>query len=370
MTEERPEIALDLRAAARHLVENPVVLAEQEPSMFRLIRRHGQRLDQWFTQRFGYRLQQNADTARLLKSTFVASHRPLRTVGDQSRAFSQREYTMLALALASVVAGPNVISLRDLIHRIRAAAGDAGTVLSESPSERRALVTALKWMIGRGLLSEMHERVDSYASDGSADAVLKVRPDRVALLPLPVLSRSETTEQLLDRAAQGHSPRARMRSMLLEEPVVYRSDLSEDEWSELRRRLGDEAGIFDEMFGLRIEARAEGVAAIDPDNGLTDSRFPAAGTVGQAALLLIDRLVDQDQNPVGSSKVVDVVIDLVRDHRRHWSQVADDPERLANEAVELLVKHRLAERSLDELLLLPAAWRYGADVRVEQMSLL
>ena len=370
MTEERPEIALDLRAAARHLVENPVVLDEREPSMFRLIRRHCQQLDRWFTQRFGYRLQQSADTARLFKSTVVASQRPLRTVGSQSHAFSQREYTMLALALASVVAGPNVVSLRDLIHEIRAAAVDAGTVLGDSPSERRALVTVLKWMIDWGLVSEMHESVDSYASDGSADAVLKVRPDRVSMVPLPVLSRSETPAQLLDRSYQRPSPRTWMRSMLLEEPVVYRTDLSESEWSELRRRLGAETDIFEEMFGLRIEARAEGVAAIDPDNGLTDSRFPATGTVPQAALLLIDRLVDLDENPLGYDTVVEQVAELAREHRRHWSKVADDPKQLTDKAVELLFEHRLAERADDGIRLLPAAWRYGADVRIEQMSLL
>ncbi len=370
MTEDRPEIALDLRAAARHLAEHPIVLAEHEPDMFRLIRRHGPQLDRWFTQRFGYRLQITADTARLFKSAVVAKRRPLRTASSSGRPFSQREYTMLALALAAVAAGPDVISLRDLIHDIRSAAIDAGTALSEDPSDRRALVTALKWMIGCGLVSEMHERVDSYASDGKADAVLKVRPDRVALLPLPVLSRSETAQQVLDRSDQRQSPRAWMRSMLLEEPVVYRSDLVESEWAELRRRLGEETDIFDEMFGLRIEARAEGVAAIDPDGGLTDSRFPTGGTVAQAALLLIDRLVDLDCNPVEHATAVDLVAGLTREHRRHWSKSADDPERLTATVFELLFEHRLAEPSGDGIRLLSAAWRYSVEVRIEQMSLL
>ena len=372
--EPAPEVALDLRAAARHLVEHPMVAAEHDPEAFRLIRRHEPQLDRWFTQRFGYRLQVGADTARLFKSTVVARRRPLRTATVTRRPFSQREYTMLALALAAVAAGPDVISLRDLIEEIRAAAAEAGVVLSEERSDRRALVTALRWMIACGAAAEMHDRIDSYASDGTADAVLRVRPDRVAMVALPSLARAETPEQVLDRSDQRQpSPRPWMRSLLLEEPVVYRSDLTDGEWAELRRRLGEETRIFNEMFGLSIEARAEGLAAIDPEGGLTDSRFPAGGTVGQAALLLIDRLVAADRNPVERSAAVAAVAELAEVHRvqsRHWAQTADDPERLTDEILELLQDHRLMQVSGESIELMPAAWRYAVEVRIEQGSLL
>ncbi len=371
--EPRPEIALDLRTAARHLVEHPMVASENDPEAFRLIRRHEAQLDRWFTQRFGYRLQVGADTARLFKSSTVATRRPLRTAAASSRPFSQREYTMLALALAAVAAGPEVISLRDLIDEIRSAAADADVSLSEEPSDRRALVTALRWMIGCGAATEMHARIDSYASDGSADAVLRVRPDRVALLALPALARAETAEQLLDRSEQRRASRPWMRSLLLEEPVVYRADLTDGEWAELRRRRDEESTIFNEMFGMVIEARAEGLAAIDPDGGLTDSRFPAGGTVGQAALLLIDRLVATDHNPVERRALVAIVADLAETHRvesRHWAQIAEDPVRLTDEVLELLLDHRLARVDGESVELLPAAWRYAVEVRIEQGSLL
>lgn len=371
--EPPPEIALDLQAAARHLAEHPMVTVEQEPETFRLIRRHEPQLDRWFTQRFGYRLQVSADTARLFKSSVVAHRRPLRTATAGPRPFSQREYTMLALVLAAMAAGPEVVSLRDLIQEIRSAAADAAVALSDTSADRRALVTALRWLIGWGAATELHARVDSYASDETADAVLRVRPDRVAMLPLPPLARAETPDQLLDRSHQRRASRPWMRSMLLEEPVVYRSDLTEDEWSELRRRYGEEQGIFNEMFGVSIEARAEGLAVIDPDGGLTDSRFPAGGTVGQAALLLIDRLVAADRNPVERSAAVVAVADLAKVHRvqsQHWGQIADDPERLTDGVLELLEDHRLAQVSGEWVELLPAAWRYAVEVRIEQGSLL
>ncbi len=373
-----PQRQLDLRAAARHLVTHPLVLAEREPDTFGLIRRHEQTLDRWFTQRFGYRLQVTADTARLFKSTVVARRRPLGTASSQSRPFSVREYTLLSLALAAVAAGPSVISLRDLLGEVRSAATDADVTVTDEPADRRALVTALRWMIRHGVAIEMHDRVERYAADGAADAVLRIRPDRVALLPLPVLARSEAVDEVLDRPDRGLSSRAWMRSFLLEEPVLYRTDLAEDEWAELRRRLGEESAIFEEMFGLNIEARAEGVMAIDPEDRLTDSRFPRSGTVGHAALLLIDRLVETDRTPLGRSEFVDAVAVLAAEHRRYWSKLAEDPDRLADEILELLGDHRLAEVDGDVVRLLPAAWRYGVAVEadeggatgVEQASLL
>ncbi len=361
----------DLRAAARHLAQHPLMLSESDPDTFRLVRRYEHELDRWFTQRFGYRLEVTADTARLYKSTVVATRRALRTAADPGRPFSVREYTMLALALAAVAAGPSIISLRDLLHEIRSAATDAGVTVTEATSDRRALVTALKWMISHGAASEEHDRVDRYAADSEADAVLRIRPDRVALLPLPALARSETVEDLLDRSDQRQSSlRFWMRSALLEEPVLYRSDLADDEWTELRRRLGEESSIFDEMFGLRLEARAEGVAAIDPDDGMTDSKFPRSGTVAHTALLLINRLTEAGSDSVALCEVVETVASLAEEHRRYWSQLADDPDSLTDAALELLQDHRLTDTRGETVRLLPAAWRYAADIRMEQGALL
>ena len=251
---------------------------------------------------------------------------------------------MLALALAAVAAGPNVISLRDLLQKIRSAASDAGVTVTEALIDRRALVAALKWMIRHGLASEAHNRVDRYIGDSEADAVLCIRPDRVAMLPLPALASSETVDALLDRSEQRRSyPRRWMRSTLLEEPVLYRGDLADDEWAELRRRLGEEAGIFDEMFRLRLEIRAEGVAAIDPEDGMTDSRFPLGGTLGHATLLVIGRLIETERSVIERREFVETVEALATDHRRYWSKLADEPERLAAAVLELLQDHRLAD---------------------------
>lgn len=358
-----------MRTAARQLVVRPLIPAETDPDLFRLVRRYEHELDRWFTQRFGYRLEVSADTVRLFKSTVVARRRPLLTAAG--RPFTIREYTMLALVLAAVAAGPSIISLHDLVHEVRSAATDAEVTVSESSADRRALVTALKWMIGHGAVSEDADRVERYATEPEADAVLRIKPERVALLPLPALARCETVDELLDRSGRRQSSqRAWMRSALLEEPVLYRSDLSDDEWNELRRRLGEESSIFEEMFGLRLESRAEGVSAIDSEDGVTDSRFPRNGTVAHAALLLLDRLIDSGSDSFAESDVVEVVASLAAEHRRFWSQLADEPVRLTEAVLELLADHRLAEARDGTVRLSPAAWRYAVDICIEQLALL
>ena len=364
-----PAAAPELREAARHLVVQPLVLAERDPDKFRLIRRHEQQLDRWFTQRFGYRLQVTADAARLFKTTVVGSRRPLRATA-RKRAFSIREYTLLALALAAVAAGPNVISLRDLVHRVRSAAAEAGIALAETFAERRALVTALRWMIDHGVVSELHDRIDAYVANKGTDALLSIRPGRVVLLPLPALARASTVDELLDWSDQRDSLRAWVRSKLLEEPVLYREDLNDTEWTELRKRIGEEAAIFHEMFDARIEVRAEGLVVIDPNGEMTDTRFPAAGTRGHAGLLLIERLVKLEKNPVPRSEVIGAVSELALTYRRYWSNLAENPANLTRDVLDLLADHRLVQVMDDEVRLLPSAWRYAVDVKYEQTSLL
>lgn len=359
---------LDRRSAARHLIRHPLVRSESEPAMFTLIRRHEHELDRWFTQRLGYRLQTTADTARLFKSTVVAHRRPLVTATSQPRPFAQREYTMLALALAAIAAGPNVISLHDLVHEIRSAAADAAVALIDDAADRRALVTALRWLIHHGVVVELHERVDRYITDDAADAVLKLRPDRVALLPLSVLSRAGSADDLVDRSDLRSSPRSWMRARLVEDSVLYRSDLTDEEWSELRRRMGEESNLLGEMFDLHLEARSEGIAAIDADGSLTDQRFPTTGTVGHTALLLIERLSNANRASLRREELVGAVRELAREYRRFWSQLADTPERLADDVVDLLLDHRLAVMEGDGLRMLPAAWRYSVVTEIAEAA--
>lgn len=383
---EDPQATVDRRIAARHLLQHPLTCAEHDRDVFRLIRRHEVDLDRWFTQRLGYRLHVDADTARLQKSTVLPWRRPLRT--STGRPLTTLEHTLLALVLASVAAGPAVVSLRDLVDEVRSAAVEADITLVGDVSERRALVVALKWMIERGLAAELHEHVDAYATDDDADAVLKIRPDRVALVALPTLVGAESTEELLERAERRAGTRAWLRAKLVEDPVVYRDDLDEETWRELRRRLAEDRAALEEMFGLLVEARAEGVAAIDPTGSLSDLRFPTGGTVGHAALLLLDALSRRDVppgaptsddatvglpaessapwHPIG--QVHQAMAGLAAQHAARWSaEMVEHPERLAARVLELLTALRLVEhdggRGSERVRVLAASARFVAEDR-------
>lgn len=365
MTDD-PQAPTDRRVAARHLLARPLTCAEHDPDAFRLVRRHEMELDRWFTQRLGYRLHVTSDTARLVKGVYVPGHRPLRTSGG--RPFHHLEYVMLILALASTVAGPAVISLRDLIDLMRSAAAEIDLPLSGDGTERRALVAALRWMVDHGLASELHARVDEYATDADADAVLRMRPDRIALVALPSLATLDGDVE--EHPARRESTRQWLRARLVEDPVVYREDLTEAEWAELRRRLGEETRFLGEMFGLVLEARAEGVAAIDPAGDLADQPFPAGGTEGHAALLLIGVLQDRAGGWWSEREVVEATARLAAEHARYWAKdLVGAPERLARRAADLLVAVRLAERQAEPpgLRLLPAAARFAPTLRQDAL---
>jgi uncharacterized protein (TIGR02678 family) len=353
-----PQAAIERRIAARHLMAHPFTCAEHDPDVFALIRRHGGELDRWFTQRFGYRLHIDADTTRLYKSGLLPHQRPLRTHTD--RPMHHREQVLLALVLAATAAGPSVTSLRDLVASVRSAAVEAGVSLHDDAQERRAFVTVLRWMIRHGLATELYEHVDAYADDQAADAVLAMRPDRISLLPMPALVGTQVRDELLARAERRSTGRQWMRGRLAEDPVLYRDDLDEAEWGELRRRVGEESRIFDEMFGLTIEARAEGLAAIDGANELSDLRFPAGGTESHAALLLIEELAKSDDSIVPAETVVRIVTALAQVHARHWSgDLVAAPDRLARRIVSLLAGLRLVELADDGAVrLLPGAARF------------
>ncbi|MGC8471997.1 MAG: TIGR02678 family protein [Acidimicrobiales bacterium] len=347
-----PQAAVERRAAARHLVLHPLTCKEHDPDTFRLIRRHEAVLGHWFAQRLGYRLQVTADTARLSKATYVPERRPLRT--SSGRPLHQLELVTLVLVLGATIAGPPVVSLRDLVDLVRSAAAEAEVSLPADATGRRAFVTSLRWMIDQGLASELHARVDAYVDDEDADAVLQLVPDRIAMLPLPAMSAFGDAEELCARPARQDALRQWLRSRLVEDPVLYRDDLTEDEWGELRRRIGEEERYLEEMFGLLLEVRSEGVAAIDPAGSLSGRAFPAGGTVGHAALLLIEAL--RGASPCGPAtappheqwwtleEIAAQLQPLCVAHATRWANdLVQSPDRLARAVVDLLLDVRLAE---------------------------
>ena len=70
--------------------------------------------------------------------------------------------------------------------------------------------------------------------------------------------------------------------------VSHRSPGSE--WFRAFGSAGKKPPFSRDIFGLHLESRAEAIMVIDPENELTDSRFPRADRRPRR-LLLIDQLV-------------------------------------------------------------------------------
>ncbi|GAA4783548.1 hypothetical protein GCM10023200_16240 [Actinomycetospora chlora] len=366
-----PQRDTELVVATRALLARPWRTAESDPDLLAVIRRHADALDAWFSTELTYRLVVTADTARLVKTGHVPTDRPLRTVATTPRAFTPAEYTALALVLAATTSGPDRTSLRDLVNAVHSAAAEAGVVQDTDPASRRALVTALRWLIAQGMLRELDRGVAGYEHDADADALLEVRQDRMALLPTAALVGAETADELVGRATERGSATTAVRRRLVEDPVVLAEDLEPARFAELRRRAGDEARRIEARTGLVLEARAEGIAALDVDGGCSDTAFPGGGTVAHAALLLVSELIYQfrpaeDPEPIPWPSVREVLGELVGEYGRYWSKAAiADPERFALDVVGLLESMRLVARGVDGALrVLPAAARYVPAVTV------
>jgi uncharacterized protein (TIGR02678 family) len=126
-----------------------------------------------------------------------------------------------------------------------------------------------------------------------------------------------------------------VRRRLVEDPVLQAEDVSPEDWAELRRRFGEESRYLEEMFGLRVEARAEGAASIDVDGGCTDIAFPAGGTTAHAALLLLDVLTARHRGGADPAVLQGELRVLVQRYGRFWRRDVD-PQILLPDVVGLL----------------------------------
>ena len=280
------------------------------------------------------------------------------------------------MALAALVTAPEQLLLSEIVARIRAAAAEAGIDLGEPNrvTERRALVAALKQLMTWHVLAEDEGSVDSYAGDDDADALLTIDREIARRLVSGPVSQATDPDDLMEKAADpgAAGPRHRVRRLLVETPVVYVDELTEEERDWLRRSQRREQRILEDFAGLRAELRAEGVALIDPEQELTDTRFPGTGTVAWAALLLIGKLAAELPVAGGtaslmipSGRVEEHLRMLTDEHRSAWSRELTGSLALLTDAVlDLLHRMRLirpASPPDDGWQLTAAAARYAPE---------
>lgn len=371
--------AAERQDALRLLLRHPLVTADgPHAEGFRLVRRHRHQLAGAVRQLLGYRLVVEAGFARLYKAGLGAGRaRPLRRASGSP--FSPRAYAYLALCCSVLLAGRRQVLLSGLVDQVRNAAAEAGIGLGDdSRADRRAFAAALGQLIAWGVLAEDDGTVAAFADDAEAEALLSVRRDLVRHLLAVPLREVEHPDDLVRLAAEpgvGTGARHRVRRLLAEEPAVLAGDVDAASWAWLRQSQRREERTFAELFGLELEIRAEGVAAIDPRDELTDEPFPRGGTLGHTALLAVSELARQLRPaatsreeviptvPVPAGLLDEVVAGLLHQHGRRWSKdYVDHPERLPRDVEDLLVAMGLVRRAPGgELHLTAVASRYAPE---------
>jgi len=372
--------------ALQLLLRHPLITADgPHAEAFELVRRHRDDLARDVRQLLGYRLVVEPGFARLYKAGLGAGRsRPLRrTTGTP---FSPRTYTYLALCCSVLLTARQQVLLSSLAEQVRTAATEAGVDLGDDTrSDRRAFGAALRQLVAWGVLVEDDGTVATFADDPAAEALLYVRRDLVRhLLAVPLREVADPDElvRLSAEPGVGAGARHRVRRLLVEEPAVLADDVDDESWAWLRQSQRREARLFAEMFGLELEIRAEGVAAVDPRDELTDQPFPRGGTLGYAALLAVSELARRLRpETMGRDEVVatvpvphglldEVVAELLERHRQRWKQdYVDRPERLPRDVEDLLVAMGLLRRGPgDELRLAAVANRYAPEVVVARAA--
>jgi len=172
--------------------------------------------------------------------------------------------------------------------------------------------------------------------------------------------------------ARNRELRQRLTERLLDDPVLYYADLSEDENAYLLNQRHAIVQRIQEATGLVPEMRAEGIAMVDPDGELADQRMPAEGTEGHITLLMAGHLaarLAQDQAEPWAG-LHDAYRGWVAQFGRYWKKAAKEAhaERsFCREAAERLASLGLAKLVADGVRPLPAIARYALDApRISQ----
>lgn len=378
MTAEDTHAAAERRTALRALLMQPLLTDDRSADDLLLVRRHREYLARLCTEGLGYRLVVEPRAARLYKAGLGRdATRPLRKPASRGpgRRFEPRAYALLCLTLAALTRSPGQLLLDELVAQVRSAVADAGLDVDlDTVADRRAMAAALAVLIELGVLIERDGDLARWVEDSDAQSLLDVRRDRLTLLAAG-LAGATGPEDLLDAAAlpsAAGGARVAIRRALVESPLLSLSDLTEDQAEWWRRNRNRESEWFREHVGLELELRAEGAMAVDPDESLTDLVFPGTGSARHAALLVVERLVDELREDARSAELGDRVWRVVPDgafehavqsvcdeHGRGLRKAYADSEVLGQDVLEVLAGSGLVRRTDEGLAVHAAAARYA-----------
>jgi uncharacterized protein (TIGR02678 family) len=385
--------------AVRALLRQPLLSSEGPMAeAFTLVQKHREWLRPWFAHHVGWQLTIDPEAARLVKrpARLDDATRPCREP-NLGGALSRRAYVILCLALASLVRADRqttLVRLRDSIVgllRAQPRFEAAGVVVELDHQEsRRDFVHALRLLLAWGVMKRVQGEEERFIKDAETDVLYNVsRPVLARLLaanrPPSLIKAQDFGEQLRaltedDMFAQSEDARhrrfrLRLFRQLIDDPVLYYDELTEEERDYLDRQRGFILPEIELATGLVREVRAEGIALTDLTGTLSDYGLPEEGTEGHLTLLLATFLAARLRETPGVSVSLDALVahtrGLILEHHTHWRKdvrEAGQDRVLARMVVERLCALGLARQEGERLFPLPAIGRYALREEMKDSS--
>jgi uncharacterized protein (TIGR02678 family) len=365
--------------ALRALLMRPL-LAAGDPAL-ESVRRHAEYLRDWFARETGWTLHVERQCARLYKRPAM--------LDDATRGlaeFDRDRYVLLCLACAVLERSDSQITLRALGERLLEAATEPElaalgyTFTLEGARERRALVSVCRLLLTLGVLLRVAGDEEGFVNH-SGDVLYDVQRRVLARLPAGTRGASmiamtpanldhdgrlaALVEEYVTDSPEGRRTalRHRLARRLLDDPVVYHDELTDEEREYLASQRGPLAYRLAQATGLTAELRAEGLALVDAAGELTDKHLPAVGTEAHATLLVAEHLARSEPLRLHSLHELASYLRSAADrYGRYWRKDAREAGAevaLVAEAVGRLDALRLIERVEHSVRALPALHRYA-----------
>jgi len=215
----------------------------------------------------------------------------------------------------------------------------------------------------------VHGRKLADSSDGHPDTSQSLAT-RAASTQYPPCCRAREggRPRLQGQDARRRELRHRLVRRLLEDPVLYVEEMTEEDLDYFQRSRAAVLDRLEQATGLVPELRREGVALVDADGDLTDLSLPEEGTDGHVTLLVAEHLAERARADVDRAITVTIaeleaaVRDLATEYGQYWRKAAREPgaeRELVGQAVEYLAGLRLVRVTEHGVVPLPAIGRYG-----------
>lgn len=303
--------------------------------------------------------------------------------------FDRERYVLLCLTCAVLERSELQITLQRLGEQLLEAVTDPELIAGgfsftlESQHHRRALVQVCRFLLVHGVLSRVVGDEETYVNR-SGDVLYDV--NRRVLATLPASTRGASliaagsgrlgleervaalVEEYVPDSVEGRRTalRHRLGRQLLDDPVLYHDELSEEERQYLASQRGPMAARLAQATGLQPELRSEGLALIDEEGELSDRRLPAVGTLPHATLLIAEHLATasrSDPQRLHSMHELAAFVRTAADrYGKYWRKEARAPgaeAELANQAIDCLEALRLVRRIRGSVWARPALMRFA-----------